>query len=68
MLATLNWVINFLLLLELLSSVEQYLIVFLDRSVQQLYNKIKELWWGEQGKNIDEIVVIWAEINYTWTI
>ena len=68
MLATLNWVINFLLLLELLSLVEQYLIVFLDRSMQQLYNKIKELWWGEQGKNIDEIVVIWAEINYTWTI
>ena len=68
-LATPNWVIDFLSLLGLLSLAEQFLIISLNQSVYQLYDKIEELHWGGgQAENTDKIVVIQAKINYSRTI
>jgi hypothetical protein len=64
-------VVDFLALLGLLTSAEQYLICSIDQSVQQLHHEIDILRDEERRRNkdvADEIAVLRAEIAYSRTI
>ena len=68
---TLQRVVDFLALLGLLTSAEQYLICSIDQSIQQLQRKIDGLRDEQRQGNeevVDEITVLRAKIAYSRTI
>ena len=61
-------IVDFLSLLGLLSPAEQFLICFIERSIQTLHDEIVQAREEEGAAAADKIVVLRAKITYSCTI